>query len=201
MLLASQTEEITQRLSLFRQDLGLLDADKLVLKHISSGKSVVLDENLELELKKQIADFFDVSFHDIFLVGSAKTGFSIAPTKTFTYFGDTSDIDIAIVSPILFNKVWESAHAYRESRAEWPEKSNFFKYLSAGWIRPDMLPPASSFDLTSTWWEFFNRLSTSNPLRINVRGALYSSYFFLHAYQKASVAKCKELQNDYNCNQ
>ena len=53
--------------------------------------------------------------NDIAIVGSAKTGFSLAPAKDFSPFHEGSDIDIAIVSPKIFRDSWE---AYLQLKSE-----------------------------------------------------------------------------------
>ena len=47
-----------------------------------------------------------VSRPDIRVVGSARFGFSTKPGRNLREFSDTSDIDVVIVSPSLFDQLW-----------------------------------------------------------------------------------------------
>lgn len=46
--------------------------------------------------------------NNIAIVGSAKLGFSLAPSKAFKPFDESSDVDIAIVSDALFRQSWDA---------------------------------------------------------------------------------------------
>jgi hypothetical protein len=54
--------------------------------------------------KEQVAQRFDVGSQDVCIVGSARLGFSPAPAKFGTGFDETSDVDVAIISDVLFDK-------------------------------------------------------------------------------------------------
>ncbi len=60
------------------------------------------------DFKLFISDKLGVHFNDIAIAGSAKLGFSANPNKNYKLFDDKSDIDIIIVSQILFYKFWNS---------------------------------------------------------------------------------------------
>ncbi len=68
--------------------------------------------NVYDEFKKYIANNFKVSFQEVAIIGSAKTGFSLSPDKKekLQKFGTasdcTSDIDIVLISNRYFNKFW-----------------------------------------------------------------------------------------------
>jgi hypothetical protein len=64
------------------------------------------------ELKKYVSDRLEVSFNNIAIIGSAKTGYSFNPTKNFSLFSESSDIDLALVSSRHFTLFW---NAYLES--------------------------------------------------------------------------------------
>ena len=181
----------------FKNDLRVLSSTQIVRKYILSGPVAQLDFNVVFQLRERIADYFDVEFSDVILVGSSKLGFSIKPDKRYLSFGDDSDIDVAVVSTLLFQKVWREAFLFKNSRAYWPTAPEFFKYLTRGWIRPDMLPRSPSFAFTQNWWDFFNELSRGSEFgRIKIRGGLYHSWFFLLQYQLICTQQCiEELTN------
>src|ERR1039457_3408739 len=47
-----------------------------------------------------------VSRSSIRVVGSGRFGFSMKPGHHFKRFGDTSDIDVVVVDPDLFDELW-----------------------------------------------------------------------------------------------
>ncbi|CAA0081302.1 Uncharacterised protein [Zhongshania aliphaticivorans] len=175
----------------FKDDLRLLNSLQIVRKHIFNGACHLLDNANYYQLKEDICEYFDVEFNDVLVVGSGKLGFSIKPQRRYGAFNDESDIDIAVVSTELFQKIWKEAYLYQRSGAYWPKSADFFKYLSEGWIRPDKLPSSKYFSFTEDWWNFFNKLTISErygPYKI--RGGLYQSWFFLQEYQKICVEQC-----------
>lgn len=179
----------------FKADLKTLSAIQVVRKHVFNGGCHALSDDQHFLLKERVSDHFNIEFNNVFLVGSGKLGFSIKAEKRFHSFGDDSDIDIAVVSSELFTKVWEEAYVYKKSGAYWPKSSEFFRYLSDGWIRPDKLPSSNYFEFSKTWWGFFNDITSSKkfgPYRI--RAGLYHSLFFLQEYQMICVNQCIEEQ-------
>lgn len=54
------------------------------------------------EFRKRIADKFSISFHEVFITGSAKLGFSPQKRKPFDY---DSDVDVAIISKALYERI------------------------------------------------------------------------------------------------
>ena len=60
-------------------------------------------ENEYYEFRKKIADKFKVGFHEVFIVGSAKLGFSYHKMSLFSY---DSDIDVVIVNEKLFEEFY-----------------------------------------------------------------------------------------------
>ena len=179
------------RLDSFRTDLRELTAKQVACKYLLGGNSAVLSEHSFFEIRDRVASHFCVEFSEVVVVGSAKVGFSIAPTKRYREFCDDSDIDVAVISERLFTRVWREAYAYQQSRADWPKARDFFKYLVHGWIRPDKLPNSDTFEFTSDWWSFFNELSGTQEFGpYKVRGGLYHSWFFFFQYQMKCIEDC-----------
>lgn len=98
--------EIQERLDNFHRDLPVLDSKSIVKKHVIFGECFLLNSGDSYSLKEIIAKKFSIHESEIVMVGSAQMGFSIAPRKLYLPFRDTSDIDIAIVSEVLFDSVW-----------------------------------------------------------------------------------------------
>lgn len=185
--------DVTSRLALFKADLKVKSAQEVVRRHISFGDCFALDEEQHFQLKSAVASQFDLNPVDVFIVGSAKLGFSIAPSKRYRHFGNYSDIDIAVVSDRLFDRVWEEAYEYARKGGYWEAQRQFERYFFKGWIRPDMLPSSPIFGFSNAWWEFFRTLTASHnfgPFRI--RAGIYRGNRFLEGYQEKAVSACKE---------
>lgn len=175
----------------FKRDLLELDSLQIIRKHIFNGQSKVLSGNQYYQLKEAICSHFHIEFNDIVLVGSGKLGFSIKPNRRYGEFNDNSDIDVAVVSTSLFQKVWKEAYIYKKKGAYWTKSDDFFRYLSEGWIRPDKLPSSNYFEFAGFWWKFFSDLTTSEKYGpYKIRGGLYYSWFFLEEYQRICVEQC-----------
>lgn len=183
----------------FKADLSSLDDTQVVNKYYLSGSAFALTDDGHFKLRQTVATQFQVEYTDVFLVGSAKLGFSIKPSRRFQPFADKSDIDVVIVSRNLFERVWQEVYAFSNSGGYWPKMKTFKDYHFEGWIRPDKLPLEPSFIFTRTWWDFFEHLSgggTFGPYRI--RGGLYYSRFFLEQYQHKCFEQCRAEISDEN---
>lgn len=160
-------------------------------KYILHSDCKIITSEQSYSLKNNVCNKFNVDFDNVIIVGSCKLGFSIKQTRRYEDFGDDSDIDVAIVSSSLFEKVWKAATDLKYSRADWPNKNNFFKYLSYGWIRPDKFPKNGNFEFGDEWWDFFKELTASGnhgPYKI-AAGIYYTSYF-LEKYQSICIEQC-----------
>ena len=165
----------------------------IVNQHVLHGSCFAIGETAHYELKQEIALNFSLEVNqDIFIVGSAKMGFSVAPHKRYRDFGDRSDIDVAIVSHDLYQKVWHEVHAYSESGADWPRKSEFESYAAWGWIRPDKLPGGNVFKFANEWWDFFRSLQQSRRFGpYKIAAGIYHDMYFLKSYQTRAIAACR----------
>jgi hypothetical protein len=123
-------------------------------------------EGALFDFKQRICGHFNVHHTTIFIVGSAKLGFS--PFKS-TAFSAESDVDVAIVSPDLVMKVdryiQNLQYAIRSSSVNLSLRQNgsyhkFLEYRAMGWVRPDKIPnapPTSQFK--EDWFDFFTSIS------------------------------------------
>ncbi|WP_160285814.1 hypothetical protein [Pseudomonas knackmussii] len=175
----------------FKADLLRLNSTQMYRKYILGGGSRVLTDDLYYQLRQDVCEGLRVEFNDVVLVGSGRLGFSLNPKQRYREFCDDSDIDLAIVSTPLFERVWKEAYLYKRSGADWPKSGEFFRYLSNGWVRPDMMPSSRYFELSKRWWNFFNELTRSQKYgAYKVRGGLYHSHFFLENYQIVCIEQC-----------
>src|SRR5690242_11166688 len=109
----------------FRSDLKSLSSIQIFRKYIIDGACHALVDDQHLRLKERVSDHFGVQYNDVILVGSGKLGFSIKPKRRFLPFNEDSDIDVAVVSTELFQKVWKEVYLYKKSKADWPKSSIF----------------------------------------------------------------------------
>lgn len=174
----------------FRAFLAGHTADQVYDRCILTGSCSAISDDATHTVRDNVAQKFGVEFANVVIVGSANLGFSIKPKKRYESFGEDSDIDVALVCSALFEHVWKEIFLFEKSGAFWPEKRDFRRYLSKGWIRPDKLPSSPVFGFSNEWWEFFRNIKVSGvPFKIS--GGIYHSHFFLREYQKICIEQCK----------
>lgn len=158
------------------------------------------DEARYYAFRKRIAGKFDISFHEVFITGSAKLGFSPHKRKLFDY---DSDIDVALISSALYERIMSFIHEYqmqlRENRKavsvrELKEYHRFLEYGAIGWMRPDLLP--TSFrgqDLKRDWFDFFDSISHGKGEVGNyqVTAGAFKSYSHLERYTVSGLRTLK----------
>ncbi len=185
LLLKDQMEQ-------FRRDLKTLSSKGVFRRHIVLRNSAILSDDQYYNLKESICTQYKVNFTDVLMVGSAKLGFSIKPTRRWGVFSDESDIDIAIVNKGLFESFWLDLYEYSRSGAFWPEFLNFQNFFFRGWIRPDKFPPSRMFKRSLDWWEFFNETARSRKYNdYPIRAGLYYNWNFLESYQCLCIEQCQ----------
>ncbi len=185
--------DMHRRILNFKRDIVDLTPLDVIRKNIIYGHPAAIDDSAYFALRSAVAAKYEIHPNEVLVVGSAKLGFSIAPSKRYRPFCDESDIDVVIVSDTLFSRIWRAVHHYEDHGGYWERGREFKDYLFQGWIRPDKLPPSRSFEFGNDWWEFFNTLSSSgNYSSVKIRGALYKDWYFLEAYQMRAVSSCAD---------
>jgi len=138
------------------------------------------------------------------VVGSAKLGFAILekPARNGrpyqpayrAYRPGVSDIDIAIVSPMLYGKLWQELARFGASQHHFPWRSDLSAYMLHGWIRPDKFPVGAPQRCTD-WKELINDVSRSVHFRYkNLRCGIYHSTYFLKIYQQRGVLAAQQAE-------
>ncbi len=145
----------------FKKDLTQLGPDAVVDKYILSGEKGILSLDQNFSLRKELGGFCGCFPHEVIVVGSAKLGFSIKPSRRYGELLTNSDIDVAIVSGSAFDRIWYELHRYSDAGGIWEHTAKFQRYFFRGWIRPDILPPGGSFPFSKELWQFVNGLSAS----------------------------------------
>lgn len=148
------------------------------------------------EFRNKIANKFNVGFHEVFIVGSAKLGFSYHKGTQFNY---DSDIDVVIVNEKLFEEFYFKITEYqyqldRQYKTvdlrELKIYGEFLRYLVKGWMRPDKLPTSFQVNLLkSEWFDFFESISygRSEVGNYKVTAGLFKNYEYLEKYYTRSV--------------
>lgn len=190
-------DQIADQIEVFKKDLREEETLTIVQKYICHGSSILLPDPEYFSLKRKVSHMFDIHPTNIFMVGSAKLGFSIKKSRRFQPFEDISDIDLAIISSQLFEQIWKEVYLYKMESGWWSDEKKFKKYLFRGWIRPDFLPTGKSFEITQKWWDFFMELTESGefgPYKINA--GVYHSLFFFESYQSICIDECKSTMGE-----
>jgi len=193
-------------MEIFLENLKLVSDDNelkdFARKEILHGTPFVFSEREAdfYEFRKRIAEHFDIGFHEIFITGSGKLGFSPHKRTVFSY---DSDIDVAIVSNSLFNTMMEKIRCYqmqlRESRIAVSKREintyhKFLEYSAIGWFRPDLLPDSFDIgDIRESWFDFFISISDgrSEVGNYKVNAGVFKSYRHLEEYTFSGLDSVK----------
>lgn len=188
----------------FKKLLNELEPHDLVENYLlSQGALHVSDLNIG-KIKNAIARKYNISNDslEIWVVGSAKLGFSISEKRRaneflprYRPFSAFSDVDIAVVSPKIFERIWLelSTYAHFNTRIMPWNSDKLGDYLVHGWLRIDKAPRRARLPLCDDWGDCFRSLSANSSLgRRSIRGGLYYSKEFLIQYHCRSIIECMQ---------
>lgn len=165
--------------------------------HVFTGR-----EDDYFEFRNRIAQQFRIGFHEVFIVGSAKHGFSYA--KGRDSFDFDSDIDVAIVSADLFERFAVIVREYQYSlssgrvthtQTETRRHVRFLRYFAKGWIRPDMAKDIiNQHESIDNWDLFFKSISfgKSEVGDYKVAAGIFKSYDYLQRYHYQGLLSRRE---------
>ena len=197
-------EELLQKVS---ESNHYQDYLKIVRKYLVHGTPYVFRDREEdfYEFRELIANNFNINFHEVLIMGSAKMGYSYHKDSNFSA---ESDIDVALVNEQLFEFYYKEicAYQYDKSKALFTTTQDeeklyfrFLKYLVRGWMRPDLLPTRVQIaTVKNNWFDFFNSIShgRSNVGNYIVTGGVFKSYQYLERYYVESLSKVKKTQSN-----
>lgn len=190
----------------FQDDARRLSAQQLVEKYILPEECAADIHFDQRALRERIAKRFTVPVEAVFIVGSAKLGFTLhdkdmneeVPRPAYSAFSAASDVDIAIVDAGLFDHIWKMCFdywdrtGYRFGLPLWDQANDFRNYIFRGWMRPDMLPAVQAVSYSRQWFQFFQRLMSERAAGDNrITAGLYREPYFFERYQEYSVAKAQ----------
>ena len=169
----------------------LFSSDIWLAAHKSLGPSSAVYDSM----KRFFGSKLKIQPSNVAIVGSAKTGFSLNPSKKFKAFHDEdSDIDVILVSPQKFAEFWTdmlSAFYNRSSSVTaTTHKDVFRKFVTLR--RSDSWPS----DSLQTWHRtmdavkqgFFTEFSVSNPIKYRI----YESWDAAQSYHESGVAALRK---------
>ena len=153
------------------------------------------DVNQYIGWKDILSEELELDNADIKIIGSAALGYSLNPEKKFKIFDESSDIDIALISPYYFDIAWRFMRDIKPSlfyklngRARYEISCHRKKYIYWGTIATDKilvyLPFARKFNRA------IEKLSLIEPTKnydINFR--IYKDFTSLRLYQRNNLEK------------
>lgn len=154
------------------------------------------------DFKLAVSESMDIGFNNVVMVGSGKVGVSLAPEKFMKPFNDEgdnkSDIDIAIISPGLFDYFWR---LFRSSYNI--TNKRYYKYISRGIYRGYI----SDSDLKNIdecrkdWLEKSNestkKLQRSMYFKHEIHYRIYRDWKDLEDYHVQAIEELKGVVNEY----
>lgn len=183
-------------IELFIEGCKNLKADIVVQKFLIDSETYFFSEikkECEFDFKKDIASILDVHIRDIVIVGSGKLGFSLKPDnsdtglylfKKFDSNKKKSDLDIGIVSQILFDKEMKNLYDHTNFyRNEWPDRNSFAKYMLKGKLAIRFLP--NGFKLTNEIKRVVEKYQMEYGREINIE--IYKSWYYFETYHQINI--------------
>ena len=165
-------------------------------------------------LKAHISKSLDVRPNDVVVIGSARTGFSLAPDNFPRRFSKYSDIDVLIVNQNMFDIIWHTLLAWHYPRRftlpepDWNwlrgrRDEVYWGRMEPGQVQytgisfPETLVPMR--DLSAKWFNTFQSLSRFPELMSRrITGRLYRTWDHAMAYHVFSLNLIKKLIEEQN---
>lgn len=169
--------------------------DDIIEEHIIFGTPYIFKDkpSEHYALIKQISSFFNVNQRNVFIVGSAKLGFSISPNKLWRHVDwnedEDSDIDVVVISDLIFDKYWKDILEYNTGismQINDDIHKQFLDYLFRGWLRPDKFP--YNYEGKKEWFEFFRGISYKPEYgNRKIAVAIYREDYFFYRYHRENL--------------
>jgi hypothetical protein len=172
-----------------------------VENHLFDRIPAIFSDNRALFIcwKRTLAEKIEVDPACITIVGSAATGASLNPSKNFKLFNESSDIDVAVISPYHFTIGWRylrmnGARRLRvdaRTRIAWDEHVN--RYIYWGTLATDRLLGVLPFGLQ--WLNATSDMAQLEPtLGRSINFRIYADYDSLRAYHVQCVRNLRDSQ-------
>lgn len=204
--------ELSAKIAQFReavQQSGPLD--ELVEAELLSGPVYAFGSRTEEHLgrlRSHLGEHLGVAEDEIWVVGSAKTGFSLSPDSFPRAFQRNSDIDVVVVDEHLFDQLWlpiaRIGYYQRWNRVRGRDAeamSDLEQKLARGWLSPlrcnfhDVVyhqREATLRDIRAKWLAAFSSLSRFAEFsRRDVSGRLYRTREHVLAYHAQGLEQIR----------
>ena len=198
-----------------REDLLSLEPKDFYMKHIVKSHNWYFSDYLRFSqdeivdkldyFKEIVSTMLSVNFHNVQIVGSAKVGYSLSPSKLFSPFHDecpdkpSSDIDIAIISEQLYKKFWDELRQAKKIRYKQAYYNHLTESIFRGYINEKDL---MKVDGMCDEWE-----SLIRPINVVLQDTLgfvhpityrvYRSWEDLEEYQLIGISKAKKYLEEH----
>jgi len=118
-----------QNLVEFKKDLRTSKPEEVVQKYLFDSSPYCFSENpqLYIEFRREICEQFQIHLQNFAIVGSAKVGFSLNPTKFGVLFSDHSDVDVVPESVKIPQHVQGTSHGLSYERRQAVQR--WYKHL------------------------------------------------------------------------
>jgi hypothetical protein len=170
-----------------------LNEREITRKMFLLDPAFVFKENkiLGFRILNSIAEKFRIPLSCVKIAGSSQTGFSSIKNREFV-FGE-SDLDIAVVSPNLFQRyceiVFNTTNGYK-NQTGFKDTYTLGKYLENlhfGFFRPDFMPNCKEKD---DWFTYFKSISDKHSTMFkNINAGIYFSETFFEQTQITVIQK------------
>lgn len=182
------------------------DFEEILTKILLSNDAKHVGQSSSNYIQSKLAEKYNIQPIDIqlIIVGSAKIGFALAEKRMkdgttlprYRPFRPDSDIDIAIISPAIFEAIWNELGRFASSQLYLPwDSKKLGDYLVCGWLRPDYFPKGKRLRKCDDWYDTFRFLSSQQRLgRRQIRGGLFYNIEHLKTYQGKALSACIEFE-------
>ncbi|MFI6525595.1 hypothetical protein [Streptomyces uncialis] len=165
------------------------EVDFFVTARLFDGIPAVWPQELSyIQWRHLVATELGVDPMAIQLVGSARLGYSLNPSKNYRKFHENSDLDIAVISPELFEKAWGELRDIVEGDLFPQRKNQLRKAVFEECIALDIVLPHMSFgEHWSRCRDLFIQDIGESFQNCDVKYRLYRNHKSLRNYQLKSV--------------
>lgn len=192
----------------FKALLRTESAEHIVDQYVlSSNPGTVVSAGAIFAFEEKMRAAFQVPVgHDVsaIVVGSAKLGFSFlekrSPQGTFkpayrSYEPGRSDVDVALVSPVIYGKIWQDLARYGSKQTKFPWRNDLAAHMFHGWLRPDKFP-LHGLVRCDDWRRALAEVGRTDAFRYKkLRCGLYQSFNFLKLYQLRGILAAQAAGN------
>lgn len=153
------------------------------------------------KFKKFMSSKLNIHFHNISIIGSAKTKFSFSPKKNFKEFDNNSDFDIVLVSNELYSFFWNAYYEISQNQRVYYYQtltSNVFrKFISIKENDPHY-ENENLKDWQRKLTEFKTQLQLEYHIFCDINYRIYANWEAVESYHLRGLTKLKNTINEIN---